>query len=237
MIWKLKKLDNNGFVLAETLAVTVFLMVIFTMLYTNFYPLLGEYEKRETYDDVDSKYSAYWIKRIIEDEAYSIPVEKINAKGYARFECDDVSEAEEKREICLNLVKDLEIENCNNKGNLCEIYITKYRLNGPEGSAWFKKVIEDNAELAYQEGCQTGDCNQAYISKCQGTRPDESTRQKCAERANKKIFSRKLIEYVETLPDYQTESSNHAGYRLIVSFHHQKDNNNYYSYSTIEVNH
>ena len=49
------KFNNKGFVLAETLVVTVFLMVIFGMLYSNFYPLIGEYEKRETYDDVDSK--------------------------------------------------------------------------------------------------------------------------------------------------------------------------------------
>lgn len=64
------KFNNKGFVLAETLVVTVFLMVIFGMLYSNFYPLIGEYEKRETYDDVDSKYAVYWLKRMIEDNDY-----------------------------------------------------------------------------------------------------------------------------------------------------------------------
>ena len=44
----MKKLNNKGFILAETLVVTVFLMIIFTMLYTNYYPLMGEYQKRET---------------------------------------------------------------------------------------------------------------------------------------------------------------------------------------------
>mgnify|MGYP003303663312 CR=1 FL=1 len=43
----MKKLNNKGFILAETLVVTVFLMIIFTMLYTNYYPLMGEYQKRE----------------------------------------------------------------------------------------------------------------------------------------------------------------------------------------------
>ena len=51
----MKKINNKGFVLAETLVVTVFLMVLFTMIYSNFYPLIGEYEKRENYDDVDGK--------------------------------------------------------------------------------------------------------------------------------------------------------------------------------------
>ena len=59
----MKKNSNKGFVLAETLVTTVFLMVIFTMIYTNFYPLIGEYEKRENYDTADGKYAAFWIKR------------------------------------------------------------------------------------------------------------------------------------------------------------------------------
>ena len=66
----MKKLNNSGFILAETLVVTVFLMVIFTMLYTNYYPLIGEYQKRENYDDVDGKYVAYWMKKLIEDGSY-----------------------------------------------------------------------------------------------------------------------------------------------------------------------
>ena len=54
----MKKLNKKGFVLAETLIVTVFVMTIFTLLYVNFFPLLGEYAKREFYDDIDSKYDA-----------------------------------------------------------------------------------------------------------------------------------------------------------------------------------
>ena len=70
----MKKLKNNssGFVLAETLVVTVFLLAIFAAIYSGFYPLMGEFEKRETYDDVDGKYSAYWIKKLIQDSSYDI---------------------------------------------------------------------------------------------------------------------------------------------------------------------
>ena len=60
------KKNNNGFVLVETLVVTVFVMAIFSVIYVNFYPLAGEYERREFYDDVDSKYETYWIKRFIQ---------------------------------------------------------------------------------------------------------------------------------------------------------------------------
>ena len=53
------KKNNKGFVLVETLVVTVFVMAVFSVIYISFYPLAGEYERRESYDDVDSKYGAY----------------------------------------------------------------------------------------------------------------------------------------------------------------------------------
>ena len=38
----MKKLNSQGFILAETLVVSVFLMVLFTMIYSNFFPLIGD---------------------------------------------------------------------------------------------------------------------------------------------------------------------------------------------------
>ena len=67
----MKKLNDKGFVLAETLIVTVFILAIFTMIYTYYYPIMGLYEERETYDDVDGKYAAYWVKRLIENDSYN----------------------------------------------------------------------------------------------------------------------------------------------------------------------
>ena len=86
----MKKINNKGFVLAETLVVTVFLMILFTMIYSNFYPLIGEYEKRENYDDVDGKYVSYWMKKLVEDQNYSISeAKKTNMRNYGffRLEC------------------------------------------------------------------------------------------------------------------------------------------------------
>ena len=52
------KMNKKGFVLVETLIVTVFVATIFTVMYTNFFPMFGEYERREKYDDIDSIYSS-----------------------------------------------------------------------------------------------------------------------------------------------------------------------------------
>ena len=103
----MKKINNNGFVLAETLIVTVFLMVLFTMVYSNFYPLIGEYEKREGYDDIDGKYAAYWIKKLVESAAFqpsNTKKEFMQQYGYMRFECSDIQSVDNQRDICINLV-------------------------------------------------------------------------------------------------------------------------------------
>lgn len=61
----MKKLNDKGFVLVETLIVSVFVMALFTVLYTDLFPLLGEYQKRENYNDIDSKYIAHWVRKMV----------------------------------------------------------------------------------------------------------------------------------------------------------------------------
>ena len=68
----MKKFDNKGFALVETLIVSVFVVSLFLIVFNNFYPLMSEYEKREVYDDVDGVYAAYWIKRLVENSSYSL---------------------------------------------------------------------------------------------------------------------------------------------------------------------
>ena len=202
----MKKINSSGFVLAETLVVTVFLMAIFAMIYSSFVPLIGEYEKRENYDSVDGKYAVYWLKRMIEDSSYNIPAGKendIKDKGYVRFECQDVSMEDEKREYCVNMVKNLQVTGCDNSGNNCEIFITRYCLDDASDTSrkWFKQAVREDAE-----------------------------------KKDNKVFRSGFRDYVFFLPDYTAESLNYANYRVIASFHNKKDNNNYYSYATIEVN-
>ena len=57
--------------MVETLITTVFVVTILSIIYINFFPLIGEYERREAYDDVDSKYGAFWVKRMIQDSKYN----------------------------------------------------------------------------------------------------------------------------------------------------------------------
>ena len=235
---KFKKLNNKGFVLAETLVVTIFLMTIFTMIYTYFYPLIGEYEKRETYDDVDSTYSIFWIKRLIEDSSYSITSNQgkkndFQKYGYFRFECGDVTNDDYKRETCRNLVKALQVDGCDGNGNNCSIFITKYRIGGTGIS--FKRTVKENGSR-YWESCTLPtkrDCYYLFMAAYNPTIAEGSD--DWDELAHQKTFKSGFQEYVITLPDYSSKSINGAKYRVVASFKHTKDNNNYYTYATTEV--
>ena len=62
---KIKK-NNKGFALAEILAVTLVMMVIFTVLYSNFMPLSGEYARSENYNDISSQYELHYFRKLFQ---------------------------------------------------------------------------------------------------------------------------------------------------------------------------
>lgn len=124
----MKKMNNKGFALVETLIVSTFVVGIFTLLYINFYPMIGEYEKRETYDDIDSVYNTYLVKRMIEKEPLPkspTSEEEQNRQiwnnktesGRNKIEC---SMFIEQFEYCTQLIEQLDIES---------IYITLYDMS------------------------------------------------------------------------------------------------------------
>ena len=204
---KMKNLNNKGFVLAETLVVAVFLVTVFSIMYNNFYPLIGEYEKRETYDDVDSKYAIYWIKAMVQDKDYNIsdsvlanfrykesqyelnvPYESGECKNihYVHFDCNNFTN-ETKKKMCNETIERLEVSK---KGSDLEVYLTAFRLTN------FKKCLTNHEA----------------------------------------DFESDIHEYVTYLPEYsKVKSLNRADARLIAKFHKTKDDNDYYTYSTIEV--
>ena len=50
----MKYQNKKGFVLLETLIVTIFTLIIFTVLYTSVVPLLGRYDTLSYYNDLDT---------------------------------------------------------------------------------------------------------------------------------------------------------------------------------------
>lgn len=218
----MKKLGNKGFVLAETLIVSTFIAVIFAIMYNNFYPLMGEYEKREVYDDIDSKYAAYWIKRIIQDDmTLSSATDKdkvddsIYSLGYYNFTCYDVYDSK-LQDTCFKLIDKLQIatheENSVLKpvhGTVPHIYLTKYSLGAKDYDGRSYQGLKSWAKNSYYNGDLSG----------------------------------RLIEYIDYLPEYNKYVSlNGAKYRVVIEFDKKKEAVEgvdepvrYYAYSTIEV--
>ena len=58
-------MNNKGFVLMETLVVTLFTLFTFSLLYNNAVPLLGKYQELEYFNDLDTTYDLYHIKKFI----------------------------------------------------------------------------------------------------------------------------------------------------------------------------
>lgn len=61
----MKKMNKKGFVLIETLVVTVFVVTLFIFVYRATLPSIGEYEQQNYYDDIDSVYFSNLFKQMI----------------------------------------------------------------------------------------------------------------------------------------------------------------------------
>ncbi len=208
--------NKNGFVLAETLVVSVIVMGIFSLIYANYYPLIGEYERREVYDDIDSKYVAHWIRKmIIEKNGNATTLKNLNSCNgqchilYAAY-YHDVTVGEDIVREKEELVDETDsvfgdnssyIQNYIYAADVRAILITPYKITT------LKNNFQANTTI-------TTAAQQANI--------------------NQYVFNRGFREYIQYLPQYKTASVNGANYRVIVIVDHDTSKE-YDSYGTIEV--
>lgn len=226
---KNKRLDNRGFVLVETLIVAVAVSAIFAMIFKHFYPLIGEYQRREDYDDIDSKYGTYWIKRMIQDPDYKFSDHfntmnstykfgLFNCKGFDTFGLGATS-AEykrlmEKREMCYKIIESLEVscDNVNTPNEIenCSLHDDEHsKENQPHifitnyNLEEFKSALGSYAETTGPIG--TFNKNKYNISAAGNT-----------------MVSPGLREYVRYLPNYKFSSLNGANKRIIVEYYRHR---------------
>lgn len=130
---KRKKIDNKGFMLAETLVVSIFVMSICSLIYANILPLIADYEKVKKYNNVDDTYRAHWARKIILDGLDSRFFSQTYSNGYM-----DVTDC--------TLYTRNEIENwCNNyksSNDVDMIYLTTYPLTT------FKNVVKSSNDYS-----------------------------------------------------------------------------------------
>lgn len=99
--------NNKGFVMTETLVVTVFLVSIFTFIYVSIIPLMGRYEdmiNRE--EDIDIVYKLYNIRKLIETDGNK---SSIISSGHNTITCNSFSSSN--RNYCNKLMEYLNLSN------------------------------------------------------------------------------------------------------------------------------
>ena len=84
-------LNKKGFVLTETLMVTVFIVTIFTFIYTSIIPLFGRYrDMAEREQNIDIIYKLYGIRKFIKADKNSIVISQSPLK---QITCADLENA------------------------------------------------------------------------------------------------------------------------------------------------
>ena len=91
------KLNCKGFVLLETLIVAVFIVGIFTFLYSSVLPLLGVYEDLTAKADIDVVYKLYHLRKALYEDSN---LETIVSSNYRLINCDDFAN----KNYCNNLI-------------------------------------------------------------------------------------------------------------------------------------
>ena len=150
----MKKLNNKGFALVETLIVSIFVMVIFTVLYTNLIPMMGEYEKRQNYDNVNNLYKGYLLSKYISHYSSLSCTNNNIIKIYDRDTGDnDCNIYTGDPSYCPKLMENL---------NVLKIYITKYKNfnnasisdNDPEVKEYTKTLSSYSKETNLVHNCR-----------------------------------------------------------------------------------
>ncbi len=119
--------NKKGFVLLETLVVTIFCLYIFTILYASIVPLLGRYKELAYFNDVDTTYDLYHIKKlIVNDEKYS----EVISNSYKFLTCTDENISIANQANCLKIFTFLGIDTNYDNNNIRDevIYLnTSYK--------------------------------------------------------------------------------------------------------------
>lgn len=135
----MKKLNNKGFLMVETLIVSVFVLTIFVLVYQNSVPMVGIYKARERYDDIDSVYNANLFRNLVirDGVLYQELLTRIDNEGYI-----DITD-------CGVFDNEL-LSTCNTLKNMVgvtsedKIYITNWDVS-IEGEETGKSILTDSS--------------------------------------------------------------------------------------------
>ena len=130
---KLKSKNKKGFAMAELLAVCIVVLFIFTILFSNYLPLVAEYENRSVYNNVTAQYAAHHIRKAYAEAMTNIVFEEF-VKGSFENGHVVVTETNSEGKIVINDDYSLgidvsQINDLIQEYAIEEIIITNYKLD------------------------------------------------------------------------------------------------------------
>ena len=209
----MKKLRNNNkaFALVETLIGALFVVAVFMVLFENYYPIVGKYERYENYDDLESKYIVHYLRQMIEaDPNKSSIINKIGSTGYYLFgatvQDGDITTTATPNELCTLL----SLQGSFNNKQYCQNFIDEAKIT--------KIFLSDYNTTTFKNAVK----NHTLVS-------------------GSEEISRAFELYVDYMPTFKNSASSKSGYRrLIIEIKHEnndssKEGTDYYTYANIEV--
>lgn len=209
-----KFINNKGFVLVETLVVSVFVVTVFTFLYINVLPLIGSYEEEVNYDSIDTKYIGNLARNNL----------KYNLNSDYNRKIIDAMEKTLNNGPSNNGALYIEISDCDKEITFTDDYGTTrtepiFGNQGEDNYAQCKEFMSlANVEHIYITKYNLSDIKTAIVNNTNTSVNNLSSQTK---------------EYIKFLPTYENIPSN-AEYRLIIALRDSYNNKELY-YGTIEL--
>ncbi len=120
----MKKIFNRGFMLVETLVVSVFVIGVLLFMFTQFQKIRSNYELSFKYNTVNSLYAANNIRRYILSDGFDSIVANLGGNSYIDLTmCPDSYFTE--TNYCTNLFSGLNIYNYSGTDNINKVIFTK----------------------------------------------------------------------------------------------------------------
>lgn len=160
----MKKSNEKGFLLAEAIVVGVFVLSLFTFLFANVVPLIGQYEAQEKYDTIDSVYNANLIRSMIMGDANGSKVLKLKDNTgvdtiYQDYSVDTLCNKLEQKNYCRKLLNSTFLD-------VNTVYVTWYRTSKIKAKAKnspdFPRAVRDYIEEMDKYTQPTGSTYDSY---------------------------------------------------------------------------
>ena len=137
--------NNKGFVMTETLVVTVFLVTIFTFVYVSIIPLMGKYDDMTFRNsDIDIIYKLYNVRKMINNDNNK---NTIIGNTFKEIKCQDLAD----QNYCNNMMVYLELSEYDSVQNrYYDRYILVYADNIHNRLTNFQNLSSDTKKELYE---------------------------------------------------------------------------------------